>query len=114
MEDKIYLKVARDIENDLLAGRLREGGQIPSTHQVAERYHINAATAARGVAVLTAQGLLDKKRGVGMFVADGARDLILERRRAEFREGVLRQCIHEAALLGISKRDLIAMIMSQA
>ena len=114
MEDKIYIKVARDIENDLLAGRLREGGQIPSTHQVAERYSINAATAARGVALLTAQGLLDKKRGIGMFIAEGARDLILERRRTEFRENLLQQCIREAALLGVSKRDLLAMIMSQS
>lgn len=114
MEDKIYLKVARDMENDLLSGHLREGNQIPSTHQVAGRYQINAATAARGVAVLTAQGLLDKKRGVGMFVAEGARDKIVERRRSEFREGLLRECVSEAALLGISKRDLIAMIMGQS
>lgn len=114
MEEKIYLRVARELENDLLGGRLREGGQIPSTHQVAERHQINAATAARGVAVLTAQGLLEKQRGIGMFVAEGARDQIVERRRTEFRDGLLQDCIREAALLGISKRDLIAIIMSQA
>jgi len=100
------------MENEIISGKLREGEQAPSTHQVAEAHGINAATAARGVAVLTAGGLLKKKRGVGLFVAPGARDLLVERRRSEFREQYLQTTIQEAALLGISKRDLIAMIMS--
>ena len=112
MEDKIYQNVARTMENDIMSGALREGDQVPSTHQVAEIHGINAATAARGVAILTAQGLLAKKRGVGMFVAPGARDVIVERRRQDFREKFLQKAIEEAAMLGISKRDLIAMIMS--
>jgi len=112
MESKIYQAVARKMENDILSGVLREGDQVPSTHQVAEIHNINAATAARGVAQLTARGLLEKKRGVGMFVAPGARDLIVEARRQSFREDYLHQTVREATLLGISKRDLIAMIMS--
>ncbi len=112
MEEKIYLHVARTMENEIMSGTLREGDQVPSTHQVAQAYNINAATAARGVAILSAQGLLEKKRGVGMFVAPGARDAIVERRRQVFRQEVLQNTIHEAVLLGISKRDLIAMIMA--
>ena len=112
MDGKIYQNVARAIENEIISGKLREGDQAPSTHQVAETHQINPATAARGVALLTAQGLLEKKRGVGLFVAEGTRDAIVERRRQEFREQHLLSAIQEAALLGISKRDLIAMIMS--
>ena len=113
MEEKIYRRVALRLENDILAGVLREGDQVPSTHQVAEKQDINPATAARGVALLTAEGLLSKKRGIGLFVAPGAREAILERRRAAFREGILAEMLAEARLIGVSRRDLMAMIMAQ-
>ena len=110
--NKIYQNVARAIENDIISGKLREGDQVPSTHQVAEAHNINPATAARGVALLTSAGYLDKKRGIGLFIAEGTRDAIVERRRKDFRENYLQTAIAEAAMLGISKRDLIAMVMS--
>ncbi|MDR0293733.1 MAG: GntR family transcriptional regulator [Oscillospiraceae bacterium] len=112
MEGKVYLGVARDLENDILSGHLREGALVPSTHQVAERYGINPATAARGVSQLTARGILLKQRGIGLFVAEGARDRLMEERREAFRTGTLKALLDEAHVLGISKRDLLAMIMS--
>ncbi|MCL2003913.1 MAG: GntR family transcriptional regulator [Oscillospiraceae bacterium] len=112
MDGKIYLGVARDLENAILSGQLREGGLVPSTHQVAEQYAINPATAARGVSQLTARGILLKQRGIGLFVAEGARDRLMEERREAFRAGVLKQVLEDARVLGISKRDLVAMIMS--
>ncbi|MDR1691784.1 MAG: GntR family transcriptional regulator [Oscillospiraceae bacterium] len=113
MEGKVYLGVARDLENAIMEGKLREGEAVPSTHQVAETYEINPATAARGVAVLTAKGILVKKRGIGLFIAEGARERVLEERRDAFREGLLKETLEEARLLGISRRDLMAMIMSR-
>ncbi len=113
MEGKIYLGVARDLENAIMEGKLREGAVVPSTHQVAEQYEINPATAARGVAVLTARGILQKKRGIGLFVAEGARERVIEERREAFREGLLKETLEEAHILGISRRDLMAMIMSR-
>ena len=112
MDGKIYMGVARDLENAILSGQLREGALVPSTHQVAEQYGINPATAARGVSQLTARGLLLKQRGIGLFVAEGARDRVMEERREEFRAGTLKNLLEEAHVLGISKRDLLAMIMS--
>jgi DNA-binding transcriptional regulator YhcF (GntR family) len=112
VDGKIYLNVARDIENSILAGTLREGALVPSTHQVAEQYGINPATAARGVSQLTTRGILIKQRGIGLFVAEGARDRLMDERREAFRSGILLQLIGDARVLGISKRDLIAMIMS--
>ena len=112
MDGKIYLGVARDLENSILSGQLREGGIVPSTHQVAEQYDINPATAARGVSQLTARGILIKKRGIGLFVAEGARDRLMEERRESFRSGTLKAMMEEAHVLGISKRDLLAMVMS--
>lgn len=112
MDGKIYLNVARDLENDILSGKLREGDIVPSTHQVAEQYQINPATAARGVSQLTSRGILTKKRGIGLFVATGSRDRIMEERREAFRTETLKRTLEDAQVLGISRRDLIAMIMS--
>jgi len=112
MDGKIYQNIARDIENTILAGTLREGALAPSTHQVAEQYGVNPGTAARGVSQLTARGILLKQRGIGLFVAEGARDRLMEERREAFRAGILKQVIDEARMLGISRNNLVAMIMA--
>jgi len=112
MDGKIYLSVARDLEDAILAGTLREGSVVPSTHQVAAQYEINPATAARGVSQLSARGLLTKQRGIGLFVAEGARDILMEERRETFRAVKVKEILAEAQVLGISKRDLLAIIMS--
>lgn len=112
MEEKIYRRVARSLEDDILAGVIKEGEMIPSTNQYAEKFSINPATAAKGVSMLSSEGVLAKKRGIGMFVTPEARELILERRKKEFRETAVTDLFEEARKLGISKKDLIAIIMS--
>ena len=82
----IFVQIAERIEEDILAGRLAEEEQVPSTNQFAALYQINPATAAKGVNLLVDQGILYKKRGLGMYVATGARAGLLEKRR----EAVLR------------------------
>lgn len=112
MDDRIYLTVARSLENDILSGSVREGDMAPSTNALAERFGINPATVAKGVALLSGEGYLRKRRGVGLFVSEGAREAILERRKREFRENGLPGLLDEARRLGISKNDLVAMIMA--
>ncbi|MDL2274451.1 GntR family transcriptional regulator [Oscillospiraceae bacterium OttesenSCG-928-G22] len=109
--ERVYRKIARSVENDILDGIIREGEPVPSTNQFAEFFDINPATAAKGVSLLTERGLLFKKRGIGMFVADGAYERLLADRRAEFREQFIAPLLEEAARIGISKRDLLADIM---
>ena len=110
--DKIYQRVTRALEDDILAGIIREGEPVPSTNQYAAFYQINPATAAKGVSLLTERGLLFKKRGLGMFVSPGAREKLIEARRASFRRDYLDALITEARQLGISRQDLVAMIIS--
>ena len=112
MEEKIFLRVTHALENDILSGLIREGEPVPSTNQYAAFYKINPATAAKGVSRLTERGLLFKKRGVGLFVAGGAREKLLEERRESFRKDYLEPLFAEARQLGISRQDLIAMIIS--
>lgn len=106
----IFVQIAERIENDIIAGTLPEEGQVPSTNQFALFYQINPATAAKGVNLLVDQGILYKKRGVGMFVATGAKAKLIEKRREQFFEDYVMTMIQEAEKLGITVDQLIDMI----
>ena len=106
----IFLQIAERIEDDILEGRLPEESQVPSTNQFASFYQINPATAAKGVNLLVDQGILYKKRGIGMFVADGAQSVLVEKRREQFYEQFIIRMVQEAQKLGISKSELSEMI----
>lgn len=112
-EKSIYLQIEEMIENDILRDILREEEQAPSTNELARRYAINPATAAKGVNRLVDAGILYKKRGLGMFVQAGAREQILAKRRAAFQQEYLKSFLHEAKDLGISKEELIEMIRKE-
>ncbi|MFI5274531.1 MAG: GntR family transcriptional regulator [Ktedonobacterales bacterium] len=106
----IFVQIAERIEAEILAGRLAEEEQVPSTNQFAALYQINPATAAKGVNLLVDQGILYKKRGLGMYVAPGARARLLERRREQFYEQYVVTMIREAEKLGITQEQLADMI----
>ncbi len=110
----IFVQIAERIEEDILAGRLAEEEQVPSTNQFAALYQINPATAARGVNLLVDQGILYKKRGMGMFVATGSRERLMEKRQELFFEQYVVAMLREAKRLGIEEEQLIAMIQKGA
>ncbi len=110
----IFAQIAERIEEDILAGRLAEEEQVPSTNQFASLYQINPATAAKGVNLLVDQGILYKKRGVGMFVATGSRERLMEKRRELFFEQYVVAMLREAKRLGIEEEQVIAMIQKGA
>ena len=109
-EKSIYLQICDRIETDILRGVLLEGERVPSTNELARLYTINPATAAKGLGILVDRGILYKKRGLGMFVADGAAETIRLRRKQEFMEVKLRELLVEASSLGITTGELIAML----
>jgi len=106
----IFVQIAERIENDIVAGELPEEAQVPSTNQFASFYQINPATAAKGVNLLVDQGMLYKKRGLGMYVAPGARAKLLEKRRGQFFEQYVVPMLQEAEKLGITMEQVIAMV----
>ena len=108
----IFLQVAEQIENDIIMGALAKEDQVPSTNEFAA-FRINPATALKGVTLLVDAGILYKKRGIGMFVATGARQRILDQRRAVFEAEFVRPLITEAAKLGITSAQLIGMIKKE-
>lgn len=112
-ERSIYLQIAEMLETDILRGILAEEERVPSTNELAALYTINPATAAKGINRLVDDGIVYKKRGIGMFVAKGAADVIRARRRQEFYEQRVTALLSEAESLGITKEELIARIQEE-
>ena len=111
-EKSIYLQIAEMIETDRLRDILLEEERVPSTNELAKQYAINPATAAKGVNILADEGILYKKRGIGMFVAEGAKETILNRRRSEFYNNYVKKLLEEAASIGLNKEEVIKLIQS--
>lgn len=109
-EKSIYIQIKEMIENDILRDILLEEERAPSTNELAKLYSINPATAAKGVNLLVEEGILYKKRGIGMFVAAGAREKIRAKRKKNFYDDYVKNLLAEADSLGITKRELIEMI----
>ena len=106
----IYLQIARMLEDDILRGVYREEEQVPSTNELAREYNINPATAAKGINLLAAEGILYKRRGIGMFVAEGAGAAVKKKRRAAFYDGYVKPLVREGASLALTEEELVAML----
>jgi DNA-binding transcriptional regulator YhcF (GntR family) len=110
----LFLQIAEQIEDSIVDGSLAEEAQAPSTNELASFYRINPATAAKGVAMLTDKGVLYKRRGIGMFVAEGARDMLLGERRSAFADRYIDPLLAEARTLGLDATDLAALLQERA
>lgn len=109
-EKSIYIQIKEMIENDILRNVFLEEERVPSTNELAKIFAINPATAAKGINLLVDEDILYKKRGIGMFVQKGAKQKIMEKRKQNFYNDYVKSLMAEAESLGISKKELIAMI----
>lgn len=112
-ELSIYVQIGQMIETDILRGILLEEERAPSTNELAKLYTINPATAAKGLNLLVEDGILYKKRGIGMFVAAGATQRIRTKRKQAFYDQQLHALLEEAKSLGITMEELIAHIKEE-
>lgn len=110
----LFLQIAENVEDAILDGSLGEDTRAPSTNELAAFYRINPATAAKGVNMLVEKGVLVKRRGVGMFVAVGARDHLLTERRAAFADRFIQPLLAEARNLGLGPDDLARLVRERA
>lgn len=106
----IFSQIAERLADDIAEGTLAEGDRVPSTNELAAFYRINPATAAKGMNVLTDDGLVEKRRGIGMFVSAGARKRLLDDRRKRFAERYVAPMVAEATRLRIDTDTLVSMI----
>ena len=110
----IYAQIAQAIEDNILKGIFKEEEVIPSTTEISVKFKINPATVAKGFNLLVDEGVIYKKRGVGMFVSPGSKDLLMEKRKDSFYKKYVVSLIEEAERLDISIRDIINMIEKES
>ena len=108
--EPIFIQISKAIEDEILCDSIKEGMQVPSTTELSKFYKINPATVLKGVNILVDKEILFKKRGIGMFVSKGAKEIIKNGRTENFKEVYLKDLISEAKKLGITKEELLDMI----
>jgi GntR family transcriptional regulator len=106
----IYIQIAKAIEENILKGVFEEENVIPSTTEISVKYKINPATVAKGFNLLVDEGIIYKKRGVGMFVVTGSKENLIRKRKENFYNNYIVALIEEAKKLDISSSDIIKMI----
>lgn len=109
-EKPVFLQIAERIEDAILTGVFQEENQIPSTTEISVTYKINPATALKGINLLVDAGIVYKKRGVGMFVAEGAVRKLKQKRKDQFYENFVSRLVEEAKKLEITDVEIISMI----
>ncbi len=109
-EKPIFLQLARQLEDGILSGAYPEGSQVPSITEYAATYQINPATALKGINQLVSAGLLYKKRGIGMFVADGAQELLRRQRSESFYHDYVQALVREAKGLNLTLEELTDLV----
>lgn len=106
----IYVQIAEWLETEIINGNLQTHEKVYSQYQLAEMFNINPATAAKGLNLLAEENLLYKKRGLGMFVAEHAKETIMKKRKEKVLKKLIHDVVLEAKRLGVSKEELIGMI----
>ncbi|GAB2475103.1 GntR family transcriptional regulator [Xylanimonas ulmi] len=109
--EPIYVQIAQMVRAQILAGELKEEDQVMSTTQFATQFRINPATAQKAFSNLVDEGVLYKRRGLGMFVAPGARERLLTAHRKDYFQQVLAPALAQAGLLGIPTDDIVAYVL---
>ena len=106
----IFLRISEGIKDHILMGDIKEGEKLVSTTQLSKEFGINIATVNKGINVLVSEGFVYKKRGIGMFVAEGAVDKLIEERRKTFKERYIVSTLEEAKRLRYTQEDLQNMV----
>lgn len=110
----IYRQIADGLRAQIVAGALDEGDRIMSTNEYAAAYRINPATAAKAFAELVADDLVERRRGVGMFVAHGARARLVDEGRRRYVADVLAPAIASGLALGLDESEILGHVQRLA
>ncbi|MFS1514470.1 GntR family transcriptional regulator [Chengkuizengella sp. SCS-71B] len=109
----IFLQIAEMIEDDILNQTYEIDDQVMSTTAFAKTFQINPATAVKGINLLVEEGILFKRRGLGMFVAEGAVEKILKKRRDSFYSQYVQKMLNEAKKINLTTDDVIKLIKNE-
>jgi len=104
----IYLQLRDRVVGMLLDGVLADGDPLPSVRSVAAEYQLNPLTVLKGYQMLVDQGLVESRRGKGMFVMEGARERLVIERRQQFFEREWPQVLTTIERLGLDLDELVS------
>lgn len=110
----IFQQLADRISDDILRGTYAEGDQVPSTNELAAYLRINPATAGKALNLLVDREVLFKRRGLGMFVSEGAKTRISAERQQGFVTAFIDPLLDEARALGLDSEQVAALIRERA
>jgi GntR family transcriptional regulator len=103
----IYRQLRDRVVAMILDGVLKEGDPLPSVRTVAADYRVNPLTVLKGYQELVDEELVEKRRGVGMFVKTGARDLLMRGERQKFLSEEWPKIVETMKRLGLSAEELL-------
>ena len=106
----IFVKISEGIKDHILSGDLKENEQLPSTTQISRQYDVNISTVTKGYNLLVSEGIVYKKKGIGMFISEGAFEKLIKDRRNTFQEKYVVTMLEEAKRLRYTAQDLQQMV----
>ncbi|RNL48489.1 GntR family transcriptional regulator [Paraeggerthella hongkongensis] len=106
----LFVQIAEQIEDDVFTGAYAEGDRVPSTNELAALLGINPHTVLKGMNILVDEDVIYKRRGMGMYVQDGAREKVRAKRENAFGECFVSALVAEAKKLGLTKDQVIDLI----
>jgi GntR family transcriptional regulator len=109
----IFQQIAEMITDDIVDGHLEEEEKVPSENELASFYNINRATVRKGLQSLVDAGIIYKRRGIGMFVKEGAKKQLLQERQNEYVTEYVRPLLDEAKRIGLSVDEVVKMIQEE-
>ena len=106
----IFLQIAENICQQILAGKLNAGDRIPSVRDLSGEYEVNRNTLLRTYSLLEESGVFTNKRGIGFFVSENAVEIILEKEKKEFFQTEMPELIQKVKLLKLTENDMSELI----
>ena len=109
----IFQQIAQIIRNNIIEGIVMEGERVPSENELSSFYNINRATVRKGLQTLADEEIIYKKRGIGMFVVEGAKEKLLNERKKQYKKEYIRPLLEEGNRLGINVDKVIELIKEE-
>ncbi|KMY44641.1 GntR family transcriptional regulator [Bacillus sp. FJAT-27916] len=109
----IFQQIAQIIRDDIVEETLVEGERVPSENELSSFYNINRATVRKGLQTLVDEGIIYKKRGIGMFVMEGAKEKLVNERKKQYKKEYIWPLLEEGKRLGMSVDKVIELIKEE-
>ena len=110
IDKPIFVQIAEQLEDSIFTEIFPEETKIPSTNEISALLNINPHTVLKGMNMLVDEEIIYKKRGLGMFVKEGAVEKIRQNRQSQFYDQYVAALIEEASKLHMTKEEIIALI----